>query len=67
VPTLDGEVQMTLPPGQSSGQRLRLRGKGLPRRGEARGDLFAELKIVVPSKLSPEQERLFTELRKVSC
>ena len=63
VPTLDGPVQMTLPAGLESGQRLRIRGKGLPKQGGARGDLFARLKIVVPKHLSPEQEQLFLRLR----
>ncbi len=66
VPTLDGEVQMTLPPGQSSGQRLRLRGKGLPRRAGGSGDLYAELQITVPRTLSREQEELFKKLRQIS-
>jgi curved DNA-binding protein len=64
VPTLDGRVTtMTVPAGCSSGQRLRLKGKGLPRRGGGSGDLYAQLKIVVPKELSEEQERLFAELR----
>lgn len=66
VPTLDGEVQVTLPAGQSSGQRLRLRGKGLARREGGQGDLYAEIKITVPRKLNHEQERLFVKLREVS-
>ncbi len=66
VPTLDGEVRMTLPPGLSSGQRLRLQGKGLPREGGGRGDLRAELKITVPEKLTSAQQRLFAELRDAS-
>jgi len=66
VPTMNGEVQVTVPPGQSSGQRLRLRGKGMPRRGGGHGDLFAELRVVVPRTLSPEQEELFKRLRQVS-
>jgi curved DNA-binding protein len=65
VPTLDGEVHMAVPPGQSSGQRLRLRGKGMPRRGGGHGDLFAELKITVPRHLTPEQEELFKRLREI--
>lgn len=63
IPTLDGEVNLTLPPGQSSGQRLRLKAKGLPQKGGKRGDLYAELKIVIPNDLSDEQKRLFEELR----
>jgi len=66
VPTLDGEVQMTLPPGLSSGQRLRLRGKGLPRRDGRQGDLYAEMKIAIPDELSPEQKKLFTRLREIA-
>jgi curved DNA-binding protein len=66
VPTLDGDVSMRLPAGVSSSQRLRLRGKGLPRRSGGAGDLFAKIKIVVPKKLSREQRRLFTELREAS-
>ena len=66
VPTLDGEVRMTLPPGLSSGQRLRLKGKGLPRKGGRRGDLRAELKITVPQELTSTQQRLFAELRDAS-
>ena len=63
VPTLDGEVQMTLPPGLSSGQRLRLKGKGLPRKDGTHGDLRAELKVTVPQTLTSTQQRLFAELR----
>jgi len=63
VPTVDGSVTMTLPAGCSSGQRLRLRGKGMPRRAGGQGDLLAELRIVVPKKLSREQRKLFTKLR----
>lgn len=66
VPTLDGQVTMTLPQGLSSGQRLRLKGKGMPRRDGGTGDLFAELELVVPSKLTAEQERLFQRLKKIS-
>ena len=66
VPTMEGEVQMTLPRGLASGQRLRLKGKGLPIRDGGRGDLYAELKIVVPKELSPEQEELFEQLRELA-
>jgi molecular chaperone DnaJ len=54
VPTLEGSVRLTIPPGSQSGQRLRLRGKGAPRpRGQGRGDLYVELSIRVP-KGSPK-------------
>jgi curved DNA-binding protein len=66
IPTLDGEVTLTLPAGQSSGQRLRLKGKGLPKKGGKRGNLYAELKITVPNPLTEEQRRLFEELREAA-
>ena len=65
VPTLDGTVAMTVPPGTSSGGRLRLRGKGLPTsaRGDDAGDLYARLKIVVPKSLTEEQKQAYEALR----
>jgi curved DNA-binding protein len=66
VPTLEGEVQMTVPAGQSSGQRLRLKGKGLPRRDGGQGDLYVELRVVVPKALTPEQEKLFQQLKQLA-
>jgi curved DNA-binding protein len=63
VRTLDGSTRIKLPPGSSSGRRIRLRGKGLPRAGGERGDQFVEVKIVVPRELTDEQRRLFEELQ----
>lgn len=47
VPTLSGHIQLTIPAGSQTGQRLRIRGKGLPGHGH-RGDLYAVLKVVMP-------------------
>ena len=58
---------MTLPAGVSSGQRMRLKGKGLPMRDGSRGDLYATLRIVLPAKMTPEQKQLFVRLRTVSA
>jgi curved DNA-binding protein len=66
VPTPDGPVEMKLPAGRSSGDRLRLRGKGMPRRETGRGDLYAELRIAVPARLSERERKLFEELREAS-
>jgi curved DNA-binding protein len=66
VPTPDGPVEMKLPAGRSSGDRLRLRGKGLPLRDGERGDLLAEVRIVLPSQLDERERRLFEELRDAS-
>lgn len=66
VPTLDGRAEVRIPPGISSGQKLRLRGQGLNIRGGGRGDHFVKLKIAIPKKLSDEEKRLFEELRTIS-
>ena len=57
VPTISGPVTMTIPQGASSGQRLRLKGKGI-RRGKAVGDQMVRLKIVLPKKVDDEMRAL---------
>jgi curved DNA-binding protein len=64
--TLDGRAQVKVPAGSSCGRRLRLRGEGMPRAGEGRGDLYAEVRILVPGKLSREERKAFKELAEVS-
>lgn len=53
VPTLAGKAEVTVPPGTSSGQRLRLRGQGI-KSEKGTGDLFVVARIVVPRELSDE-------------
>jgi curved DNA-binding protein len=61
-----GEAKVRVPPGTSSGKRLRLRGRGLPNpRGQA-GDLLAEVRIMVPPSLTDEERRLFEQLAATS-
>jgi curved DNA-binding protein len=63
VPTLAGaEIEMKVPPGSQAGQRLRLRGEGLNRRGGGRGDEYLRLRIVNPPHLSEAERELFTKL-----
>ncbi|MEW6754391.1 MAG: DnaJ C-terminal domain-containing protein [Candidatus Latescibacterota bacterium] len=64
--TLDGAVEVKIPPGSSSGRRIRLRGRGYPGGGGQRGDLYAEIRLVVPRELSPQQRELFRRLAQVS-
>lgn len=66
VPTLDAPVVLTVPPGTSTGRKLRLRGRGLATRQGGRGDLYATVRIEVPASLSPRERELFKELAKVS-
>jgi len=61
VSTLDGPVSVKVPAGARAGRRLRLRGKGWPRRG-GRGDQYVRVKIDIPDNLTPEEERLYREL-----
>jgi curved DNA-binding protein len=62
-----GEVKVRVPPGSSTGRRLRLRGQGMPNpRGEP-GDLYAEVRIHVPSRLRRRERQLFEELSRVSA
>ena len=58
VPTLDGKVNIKFPAGSASGQKLRVRGRGL---GKA-GDLLVVTKIVVPDKISAEAKKLWAQL-----
>jgi len=62
VPTLDGPVELTIPPNTQNGQRLRLRGQGMARRGGGRGDLYARIQIVNPPSLSPKEHEHFQRL-----
>jgi curved DNA-binding protein len=66
VPTIDGKVELTVPPGAKSGQRLRLRGQGLNKRKGGRGDEYVRLKIVVPKEVTDEERRVYEELKRVS-
>jgi curved DNA-binding protein len=61
-----GEAKLKVPAGSSSGRRLRLKGQGLPNPRGAAGDLYAEVRIKVPSRLSDDERRLFEELARVS-
>ena len=62
VPTLAGRVNIRIPAGTQNGQKLRVRGRGLP----PSGDLLVIAKIVVPSKLSEAEKKLWEQLRRES-
>jgi curved DNA-binding protein len=66
IPTLDGRVSIKVPPGSRAGQKLRVRGKGLPRPGGSEGDLYAVLQVVTPSVLSEREKQLYRELQQAS-
>ena len=62
VPTPAGPVNLKVKPGTSSGQKLRLGGRGLPRRGEGAGDLYAVAQIAVPESANEREQKLYKEL-----
>ncbi|HKI80184.1 MAG TPA: DnaJ C-terminal domain-containing protein, partial [Pseudodesulfovibrio sp.] len=65
IPTLDGAVEMKIPPGIGSGKKLRIKGRGLGS-GAKKGDQFVRIMIQVPERLSAEERDLFEQLQKVS-
>ena len=66
VPTLKGDVVMTVPPGTQGGQIFRLKHKGLPRRKGEGGHLFVKTEIAVPKHLSPREKELLEQLSRES-
>lgn len=65
VSTLDGVVQIAIPEGTQNGRLIRLKGRGMPnmRQKDVRGDLFARVRVILPSGLTAEERRLFEDLR----
>jgi molecular chaperone DnaJ len=67
VPVLDGKARLTVPPGTQPGQRLTLKGKGMPHlRGRGHGHAVYEVVIEVPKTLSQRERELLEELREAS-
>ena len=63
VPTLEGEVDVTIPPGLQPDEMLRLRDRGLPHyHGEGHGDLILRIEVVIPEQLSEEERELYQKL-----
>jgi molecular chaperone DnaJ len=62
VPTLTGEEELEVPEGTQSGQIFRKKSKGLPNPHGGRGDLYVNIRVVIPSKLSKEHRRQLEQL-----
>lgn len=67
VPTLSGNVLLTIPPGTQPGQTFRLSGRGMPqlKNPKSLGDLFIKVKVQIPAKLSSKEKELFTKLKEI--
>jgi curved DNA-binding protein len=66
VPTLDGHVNIRIPPGTQNGQKLRLRGRGLPHAGGGRSDLIVVTRIEVPGRVTEGERKLWEQLARES-
>ena len=68
VPTIDGRAELKIPPGTQSGQKLRLREKGVPSatKDGVRGDEIVEIKITVPMPRDEKTKELLRELAKLN-
>jgi curved DNA-binding protein len=67
IDTPDGPVTIRVPAGTQSGRRLRLRGRGLPRRDGTRGDLHAIARIVIPERPTPAEQQAYQALQEASA
>ena len=66
VPTLAGPVSIKVPPGTQTGQKMRVRGRGLPQRGGVNGDLIIETRIEVPKQVTESERKLWEQLARES-
>ena len=67
VPTLNGNVSIKVPPGTQNGQKLRVRGRGLPQRGGGSGDLIVATQIEVPKRVTDAERKLWEQLARESA
>jgi curved DNA-binding protein len=66
VPAINGAIRIKIPPGTQNGQRLRVKGRGLPGPGAERGDLFVVARIQIPPKTSEREKTLWEQLARES-
>jgi len=66
VATLDGNLELTVPPGSSTGRVLRLRGQGWHKKEGGRGDALVEVRVTVPDALTADQKKLYGQLAKAA-
>jgi curved DNA-binding protein len=66
VPTLSGRVNIKIPPGTTSGRKLRVRGRGLAQRGGGAGDLIVVTRVEVPEKVTEAERKLWEQLARES-
>ena len=65
VPTLEGDISLTVPANSQNGKRMRVRGKGLGR-ADKRGDLYVVLRVTMPESASQQEQTLWQQLAAAS-
>jgi DnaJ-class molecular chaperone len=66
VPTMRGRVMLNVPPQTQNGRTFRLSGLGMPHlNGAGKGDLYARVRVVLPTRLSDQEKKLFEQLREL--
>ena len=67
VPTLSGNVVLSIPAGTQPGQTFRLAGRGMPQLKNPKkfGDMMVKINLEIPKKISKKEKELFTELKKL--
>jgi curved DNA-binding protein len=66
IPTLSGPVSIKIPPATQTGQRLRVRGRGLPGRENEKGDLYVVARIQMPKEIAESEKALWEQLARTS-
>jgi curved DNA-binding protein len=66
IPTLEGRVNIKVPPGTQNGQKMRVRGRGLPQRQGGSGDLIVTMLIEVPNQITDAERKLWEQLARDS-
>lgn len=66
VPTLDGHLNIRIPAGTQNGQKMRVRGRGLPDRKSGKGDLIVAIRLSIPARVTEAERRLWEQLSRES-
>ena len=66
IKTIDDETKVYIPQGTQSGEKVRIPGKGYKKASGTRGDLVAEIKVMVPKQLTKEERNMFEKLNEIS-
>ncbi len=66
VPTMEGEARLKIPAGTQNGQRFKLKRRGMPQKGQERGDLYVAVEIVLPKELNEQERALWEQLARDS-